>query len=118
MTKQDIPVESETAQSLAAQASKKGKTVASLTNEILDVALRIYGEGGNADEMFPAWEVSRMSEDIDGAPFVPSGLIRQIVERLYPKDREWLLQEWVAAGEERGERLRLVYPLLGGLPAG
>ena len=118
MTKQDIPVESETAQSLAAQASKKGKTVASLTNEILDVALRIYGEGGNADEMFPAWKVSRMSKDIDGAPFVPSGLIRKIVERLYPKDREWLLQEWVEAGKELGDHLRLFYPTLDDLRAG
>lgn len=118
MTKQDVPVEAGTAQSLAAQASKKGKTLSSLTNEILDVALRIYREGGNADEIFPAWKASRMSKDFEGAPFVPSGLIRKIVERLYPKDREWLLQEWVTAGKELGDHLRLSYPTLEDLRAG
>src|SRR2546427_5650491 len=99
MTKQDIPVESETAQSLAAQASKKGKTVASLTNEILDVALRIYGEGGNADEMFPAWKVSRMSRTLNVPPSVPGGSSRRISERSNRRTRGCFFQDWVEPGK-------------------
>ena len=118
MTKQDVPVESETAQRLAAQASKKGKTLYSLTNEILEAALRVYGEGGNANEMFPAWKVSRMGKEISGTPFLPRRLIRKMVERLYPRDREWLLQEWVEAGKELGNHLRAYYPTLEDLQAG
>src|SRR5207247_2386921 len=45
MTKQDVYVESNTAQSLAAQASSRGKTLYSFTNEVLDVALRVLGQG-------------------------------------------------------------------------
>ena len=55
MTKQDVYVESNTAQSLAAQASSRGKTLYSFTNEVLDVALRVLGQGGNENEIFPAW---------------------------------------------------------------
>ena len=118
MTKQDVPVESETAQRLAAEASKRGKTLYSLTNEILDTALRVYGEGGSANEMFPAWKASRMWKDISGTPFLPRRLIRKMVEGLYPRDREWLLQEWVEAGRELGDRLRAYYPTLEDLQAG
>src|SRR3989442_12311140 len=110
MTKQDVPVESETAQRLAAEASKRGKTLYSLTKEILDTALRVYGEGGSANEMFPAWKASRMWKDISGTPFLRRRLIRKMVEGLYPRDGEWVLQKWGEAGWELGDRLRPDYP--------
>ena len=56
MTKQEIAVESGTAQSLAAEASSRGKTLYSFTNQILDVALRVFGQGGDASEILPAWK--------------------------------------------------------------
>src|SRR5438477_257386 len=65
MTKQDVYVESNTAQSLAAQASSRGKTLYSFTNEVLDVALRVLGQGGNENEIFPAWKTSRVSKTIE-----------------------------------------------------
>ena len=74
------------------------------TNEILDVALRVFGQGGNENEIFPAWKTSRVSKDIEGAPFLPGSLIWKMVERLYRSDPDWLLGEWAAAGRRLGER--------------
>ena len=118
MTKQDVYIESNTAQSLAAQASSRGKTLYSFTNEILDVALRVFGQGGNANEIFPAWKTSRLSKDIEGAPFLPRSLVWKMVERLYRSDPEWLLAEWFDAGRRLGERLRVLHPTLEDLQAG
>ncbi len=118
MTKQDVYVESNTAQSLAAQASSRGKTLYSFTNEVLDVALRVLGQGGNENEIFPAWKTSRVSKDIEGAPFLPGSLIWKMVERLYRSDPEWLLGEWADAGRRLGERLRILHPTLEDLQAG
>jgi len=118
MTKQDVYIESNTAQSLAAQASSRGKTLYSFTNEILDVALRVFGQGGNANEIFPAWKTSRLSKDIEGAPFLPRSLVWKMVERLYRSDPEWLLGEWFEAGRRLGDRLRVLHPTLEDLQAG
>ena len=118
MTKQEVAVESDTAQSLAAQASSRGKTLYSFTNEVLDVALRVLGQGGDATEIFPAWKSSRVSKDIDGVPFLPRSLIWKMVERLYQRDPDWLLQEWFEAGRRLGEVLRPLHPTLEDLQAG
>src|SRR5207302_415179 len=118
MTKQDVYVESNTAQSLAAQASSRGKTLYSFTNEVLDVALRVLGQGGNENEIFPAWKTSRVSKDIGGAPFLPGSLIWKMVERLYRSDPEWLMEEWAEAGRRLGERLRILHPTVEDLQAG
>ncbi len=118
MTKQDVYVESNTAQSLAAQASSRGKTLFSFTNEVLDVALRVLGQGGNEHEIFPAWKTSRVSKDIEGAPFLPGSLIWKMVERLYRSDSEWLLGEWAEAGRRLGERLRILHPTVEDLQSG
>jgi hypothetical protein len=118
MTKQDVYVEANTAQSLAAQASSRGKTLYSFTNEVLDVALRVFGQGGNENEIFPAWKTSRLSKDVGGAPFLPGSLIWKMVERLYRSDPDWLLGEWAAAGRRLGERLRALHPTLEDLQAG
>src|SRR5438128_10500390 len=110
MTQRAVYAESNTAQSLAAQASSRGKTLYSFTNEVLDVALRVLGQGGNENEIFPAWKTSRVSKDIEGAPFLPGSLIWKMVERLYRSDPEWLLGEWAEAGRRLGERLRILHP--------
>src|SRR5438552_18436262 len=104
MTKQDVYVESNTAQSLAAQASSRGKTLYSFTNEVLDVALRDLGQGGNENEIFPAWKTSRVSKDIEGAPFLPGSITRKRVERLYRSDSESPLGERGEAGRRPGAR--------------
>jgi len=118
MTKQDVYVDSSTAQSLAAQASSRGKTLYSFTNEILDVALRVFSEGGNENEIFPAWKTSRVSKDIEGAPYLPRTLIWSMVERLYRSDPDWLLEQWLEAGKRLGERLRRFHPTLEDLQVG
>src|SRR2546430_11130505 len=112
MTKQDVYIESNRAQSLAARAGSRAKTLYSFTNEILDVALRVFGQGGNENEIFPAWKTSRLSKDIEGAPFLPRSLVWKMVERLYRSDPEWLLAEWFGAGRRLGERLRVLHPTL------
>src|SRR2546427_12517723 len=105
MTKQDVYVESNTAQSLAAQAASRGKTLFSFTNEVLDVALRVLGQGGNENEIFPAWNTSRAWKDIEGAPSLPGSLIWKKVKRLYRSDPEGLLGEWAEAVRRFGEVL-------------
>ena len=111
-------MESNTAQSLAAQASGRGKTLYSFINEILDVALRVFAQGGDAAEIFPAWKSSRISRDIDGAPFLPHSLVWKMVERLYRSDPDWLLQEWFEAGRRLGEVLLSFHPTLEDLQLG
>jgi hypothetical protein len=118
MTKQDVYVESNTAQLLAAEASNRGRTLYSLTNEILDVALQVFGQGGDANELFPAWKSFRISRDIDGAPFLPRSLVWKMVERLYQRDPDWLLQEWFESGRRLGEVLRTFHPTLEDLRSG
>jgi len=118
MTKQEIAVESGTAQSLAAEASSRGKTLYSFTNQILDVALRVFGQGGDASEILPAWKSYRVTKDIEGVPFLPRSLVWKMVERLYQRDPEWLLQEWFEAGRRIGEVLRTFHPTLEDLQVG
>src|SRR5437762_888118 len=118
MTKQEIAVESSTAQSLAAEASSRGKTLYAFTNQILDVALRVFGQGGDASEILPAWKSYRVTKDIEGVPFLPRSLVWKMVERLYQRDPEWLLQEWFEAGRRIGEVLRTVHPTLEDLQVG
>jgi len=118
MTKQEIAVESSTAQSLAAEASSRGKTLYAFTNQILDVALRVFGQGGDASEILPAWKSYRVTKDIEGVPFLPRSLVWKMVERLYQRDPEWLLQEWFEAGRRIGEVLRTFHPTLEDLQVG
>src|SRR5256885_15800569 len=118
MTKQDVYIESNTAQRVAPQSASGGKTLYSFTNEVLEVALRVFARGGNEKEIFPAWKTSRVSKDIEGAPFLPGSLIWKMVERLYRSDPEWLLGEWAEAGRRLGERLRILHPTLEDLQAG
>ena len=106
MTKQDVYVEADTAQSLAAQASTEGKTLFAFTNEILDMVLRVLREGGSPNEIFVAWKTARLSREVDGASFVPRPLIWKMVERIYRIDPEWMLAEWLDTGQRLGERLR------------
>src|SRR5438046_10545564 len=110
MTKQEIAVESSTAQSLAAEASSRGKTLYAFTNQILDVALRVFGQGGDASEILPAWKSYRVTKDIEGVPFLPRSLVWKMVERLYQRDPEWVLEEWFEVGRWFGEVLRVVHP--------
>src|SRR5947199_10724292 len=98
MTKQEIAVESGTAQSLAAEASSRGKTLYSFTNQILDVALRAFGQGGDASEILPAWKSYRVTKDIEGGPFLPRSPVWKLVERVYRRNPEHVLQEWFEAG--------------------
>src|SRR5947208_4434574 len=118
MTKQEIAVESSTAQSLAAEASSRVKTLHALTNQILDVALRVFGQGGDASEILPAWKSYRVTKDIEGVPFLPRSLVWKMVERLYQRDPEWLLQEWFEAGRRIAEVLRTFHPTLEDLQVG
>src|SRR5256884_9116917 len=103
MTKQEIAVESGTAQSLAAEASSRGKTLYAFTNQILDVALRVFGQGGDASEILPAWKSYRVTKGIEGGPFLPRSLVWKMVERLYQRGPEGVLQGRVEAGRAVGE---------------
>ena len=118
MTKQDVYIKADTAQSLAAKASTEGKTLFAFTNEILDIVLRVLREGGSPDEIFAAWKTSRLSREVDGASFVPRNLIWKMVERLYRIDPEWMLAEWLDTGRRLGERLRKFYSTLEELRVG
>lgn len=117
MTKQSVPVDSRTAHSLVAHASMRGKKLGALVNEILDAALRVYGEGGTSDELFPAWKALRMSRGLHGSPFVPRSLIAEMVERIYRDDPEWILGRWFEGGKQLGDRIRAFYPTIEELPA-
>src|SRR5207249_10818430 len=108
MTKQEIAVESSTAQSLAAEASSRGKTLYAFTNQILDVALRVFGQGGDASEILPAWKSYRVTKDIEGVPFLPRSLVWKMVERLYQRRPEGLLRARVGGGRRIGGGRRTV----------
>src|SRR5947208_14708308 len=118
MTKQEIAVESSTAQSLAAEASSRGKTLYAFTNQILDVALRVFGQGRDASEILPAWKSYRMTKDIEGVPFLPRSLVWKLVELLYQRYPEGLLQECLEAGRRIREVLRNFHSSLDDLQHG
>src|SRR2546430_13375301 len=118
MTKQEVGVQSSRAQLMAAEPDSRGKTLYAFTNQIRDVAVRVFGQGGDASEILPAWKSYRVTKDIEGVPFLPRSLVWKMVERLYQRDPEWLLQEWFEAGRRIGEVLRTFHPTLEDLQVG
>lgn len=112
MTKQNVLVESDTAQALAAHASLQGKTLYTLMNEILQAVARVYQVGGSAEEIYSSWNATRMSKQIGGAPLLPRNLVLRMAERIYRTDREWLSHECFEAGRFVGEHLRIFYPAI------
>lgn len=110
MTKQNVLVESDTAQALAGHASLQGKTLYALMDEILQAVARVYQVGGSAEEIYSSWNATRMSKQIGGAPLLPRNLVLRMAERIYRTDRKWLSQECFEAGRFVGEQLRLFYP--------
>lgn len=112
LTRQNVMVESDTAQALIAHASVRGMTLMALMNEILEAVARVYRVGGSADEIYSSWNANRMSKEIGGAPFVPQNLVQRMVERIYQSDREWISKECFEAGRFIGRHLRAFYPAI------
>ncbi|HEX9339870.1 MAG TPA: hypothetical protein VF992_01680 [Thermoplasmata archaeon] len=118
MAKKPIEVESWTAESLTAEASRHGKTAYAFGTELLEAALRLCSEGGTPAEILPAWKTMRLSKDVGGMPLLPRSLIGKMVDRLYATDPEWLEREWFQGGKQLGDVLRVKYPTIEDLQIG
>jgi hypothetical protein len=113
-----IGIDASIAERLAAEAARRGKRAHEFANELLDAVLQLSAAGGTPGEIVPAWKTMSLSRDIGGIPLLPRILIRNMVDRIYSTDPEWLVQEWFLAGRQLGDRLRVLYPTIEDLQAG
>lgn len=109
MGRTNVAVDAALAEDLSAQAVAQKKTLFGLTNEVVQSALRILHEGGSAPEAYASWKVLRISREVGGMPLTPRSLLEELVQRVYPSDKEWLLRTWHEKGVRMGEHMRLLY---------
>ena len=109
MTRTNIAVESEVADSLSDEASKENKTLYALANEALRTVLKVRQEGGSIEDIYTAWLYARISGDLDVVP-IPANLLEKMVKTLYLEEKESILKAWYDEGSRIGTYLRVSFP--------
>ncbi|MEM0117902.1 MAG: hypothetical protein QXV32_05605 [Conexivisphaerales archaeon] len=109
MARTNVAVEETVAYMLADEAARQNKTLYAFTNELLKTSLRICREGGNLNEIYPAWRFSKMTREVDTVP-LPGDLLEKMISRLSTLDEGWLLKTWQEEGVRIGTYLHMYEP--------
>ncbi|MDK6027828.1 hypothetical protein QPL79_00395 [Ignisphaera sp. 4213-co] len=88
--------------SLSLVAKKRGSTLYSLTNEIIEQALRAESMGVTLRDVLDTYEVLKANRSA-GQMLVPIDVLIAIVSKLTPRDLEEIEKLWKEAGRWYGE---------------
>jgi hypothetical protein len=109
MARTNVAVEESVAYMLADEAARQNKTLYAFTNELMKTSLRICREGGNLNEIYPAWRFAKMTREVDTVP-LPGDLLEKMIARLSTLDEGWLLKTWHEEGVRIGTYLHMYEP--------
>jgi len=109
MGRTNIAVDNKIARGIADQASKQGKTIYGLTNEMLDACLRIAQSGGDSKRVLNLWNLSTIMKDLDFIP-VPGEFFEWIIQMIYNDNKEVLMNKAREYGEATGKSLSILCP--------
>jgi len=112
LARSNIAVEDRVAERLADAATQANMTLYGFSNVCLEALLKIFHDGGDAEEIYPFWLQTKMSKEIDGMPLLNRGIMDSMVRVFYPKDSEALLKIFFDAGVLFGSYLRMRYKSL------
>jgi len=86
--------------------AKEGKTVYAFTNEVFEQALRAYEMQTTPAELAEFYALMKLEKD-SGAAIIPVDLLNYMLTKLYKTDKEELLKKWYEAGHWCGKYLSI-----------
>jgi len=101
-----LAVQGDLAQRIIEIANRKGMTVYSFTNEILQQAIKAEGMGKSLEDIVERFRLLEIERD-SGAVFAATDALLYMVERLYQQERERLLEKWYESGRWYGKYLQI-----------
>jgi len=103
-----LAVQGDLAQRIIEIANRKGMTVYSLTNEILQQAIKAEGMDRSLEDIVERFRLLEIDRD-SGALFVTTDTLLYMVERLYQQEKETLLKRWYGSGRWYGKYLQVKF---------
>jgi len=85
-------------------SNREGKTFYSFVGEVFEQALRVYGLGHTLQEVVDFFELME-TQKASGAVITPVDMLTYLIGRLYPSERETLLERWFESGQWFGKYL-------------
>ena len=103
-----LAVDGEVAQKIIQIANRKGMTVYSFTNEILQQAIKAENMNRSLEDIVERYRLFEANQD-GGALFIPSGTLFFMVQQLYQQEKEKLLNKWYESGRWYGKYLLMKF---------
>jgi len=110
-TKKDkklLAVQGDLAQQVIQIANRKGMTVYNLTNDILQQAIKAEGMNRSLDDIVERFRLLEI-ERSGGAVFATKDTLLFMVEKLYQREKEALLENWYGSGRWYGKYLQVKF---------
>jgi len=105
-----IAVSDEVASELSKAASKSGKTSYALANECLGQALKICSEGGEPDEIYGDWKMTKIGREVGSLQWIGRDLVEETVHEIALVEPQKLVRIWHKAGYNFGIYLQICFP--------
>ena len=110
MPKSSISIDSSVATDLSDEATKQGKTLYAFANECLRSVLKVCEEGGNVQEVYSSWKLTKMSKDFGSTQLFSRELLDAMTKLAYSSHKEELLKMCESYGHNYGVFLSINYP--------
>ena len=107
VARSNIAVEDGIAEKLADEATRVNMTLYGFSNVCLEALLKVFRDGGSAEEIYPYWLQTKMSKEVDGMPLLTRGIVDQMVKVFYPRDSEAVLKIFFDAGVLFGSYIKM-----------
>jgi hypothetical protein len=101
-----LAVQGDLAQRIIEIANRKGMTVYSFTNEILQQAIKADGMDKSLEDIVERFRLLEIERD-SGAVFATTDTLLYMVEKLYQQEKEGLLKKWYESGRWYGKYLQI-----------
>ena len=99
-----ILVRGDLAEKITEMSKKEGKTIYSLTNEVLEDAIRAYMLGYKPSEMIDYF-LFTVAEKEAGAVVISADILMHLISKIYSREKEALWKKWVEWGQWYGKYL-------------
>jgi len=114
MARSNISVDKKVFDDFSAQAMLEGKTLYSFTNEWLEVAAKISGQGGKGQDVFDLWRSNGILKEFDTI-VLPADFVDNMLVKLYAADKTSLLKSFSDLGKELVGVLKIAADDIGAL---
>ena len=101
-----MAVQGDLAQKIIEIANRKGMTVYSFTNEVLEQVINAESMNRSLEDIVELYRLREIDRD-SGAVFVTTDILLYMVERLYQQEKEKLSERWYKSGRWYGKYLQI-----------